>query len=96
MAEHFVTIRLGYYNTKDGGREPYKWAGECTCGWHCLSWSWSRAYEAARNPVWESEGNSTVGGALPMALAHLAEKQAEIDEAIASIQTSIETVGRPA
>jgi hypothetical protein len=88
---HFVTIRLRYMARQDGTKYPWKWGAECSCGWGCLSWSWSRAYSAANDPAWEREGNSTVGGALPMALDHLAERQAEIDEAIASIQTSIQT-----
>jgi len=88
MSDHHVTIRL--QRTLNG--TPYKWAGECVCGWHCLSWAWSRAYDAANDPAFLAEGNSPEGGTLPMALEHLAEKQAEINEAIASIRRADDSV----
>lgn len=51
--KHRVTVRLSYL---DCG-VPYKWCGQCTCGWWCVSWQWI----AVDRP----------GGALPMSLNHL-------------------------
>lgn len=65
--EHKVTIRKI--------RPHYKWRGACTCGWGCLSWSWSREYDAATSGLerahWVRENGEPDGGALPMALEHL-------------------------
>lgn len=51
------------------GPYPWKWAGECSCGWRTLSWSWSRRWETEhglRDPE-----DSTHGGTLINALEHV-------------------------
>lgn len=54
--DHHVTIRLLHIDVGDE-RIPYKWRGDCTCGYGCISWQWV----AVDRP----------GGALPMALEHV-------------------------
>jgi hypothetical protein len=57
-------------------RTPYKWRFDCLCGAGGISWSWDRKYEAIQSGMdieaYLAEGNSLYGGALPMALEHLA------------------------
>lgn len=58
--------------------KTHKWRGECTCGWGCLSWSWSRVYDFAHSgqtlDEWVADnGQAPTGGVLPMALEHLAK-----------------------
>lgn len=53
------------------GAAPYKWIGECVCGWRCMSWAFDRRLDAALDPAHVAEGNSPTGGALPMALEHV-------------------------
>lgn len=74
ITAHRVTIRLR--RNKNG--TPWKWCGYCTCGWGCMSWSWSREYGLIQSGMtleaYIAEGNSLDGGTLPMALDHLHEK----------------------
>ena len=69
MRDHRATIRKIRPNSK--------WRGACTCGWGCLSWSWSREYDVTTSGLpreqWIRENGEPVGGALPLTLAHLEE-----------------------
>lgn len=87
VPEHKVTIRLLYidYSETGGGRStfertdtPYKWRGECTCGWGCISWSWWRERDVLKSGLtrvqWIEENGEPEGGTLVMALDHIADK----------------------
>lgn len=90
VPEHRVRVYLVYLDWSETGKGrrtdirtewPWKWQADCTCGWHCLSWSWSRAYDMERSNLspehWIAENGNPVGGTLVWALEHLAEKHAE-------------------
>lgn len=70
---HWVKIRLTY--TNGAKRTPYKWVGNCICGWGCASWSWSREYDVIMSgqtrEQWIEENGQPEGGAFPMALEHV-------------------------
>ena len=61
---HKIRIRLVHLNrwgvVDPKGTRPWKWRGDCICGWGCLSWQWI----AIDRP----------GGTLPMAIEHLADQ----------------------
>jgi hypothetical protein len=73
---HWVKIRLTYLKNKEGERYPYKWVGQCLCGWHCVSWAWDRSWYFDYNPdqlrihVAEDAGPTT-GGVWLMSLEHV-------------------------
>lgn len=54
MSEHKPRVFL----TRIESGKPYKWWGECGCGWECMSWQWLR-----------EDGT----GAYAMALQHASE-----------------------
>lgn len=54
---HRVTVRLTYREIPGRDPIPYKWRGDCTCGWGCISWQWV--------------AEDRYGGALIMTLEHL-------------------------
>lgn len=96
--EHRVKVRKAYRVNVNGEPYPWKWQFDCTCGAGGLSWAWDREYEVIQSGMtreqWiEEQGGEPIGGALPMALAHLEEAYADYRQAVESIQTAIETVG---
>jgi hypothetical protein len=75
---HWVKIRQLWLTGADGVRYPYKWKGECLCGWVCISWEWSRDWYYECRPdqlaitLDECGPDALVtGGALSMALDHV-------------------------
>lgn len=86
---HRVRVYLVYLDWSETGQGrrtdvrtqwPWKWQADCTCGWHCLSWSWSREYGVLQSGMtreeYIAENGEPTGGALVWALEHLAEKYA--------------------
>jgi hypothetical protein len=84
---HRVRVYLVYLDWSETGKGrrtnvrtqwPWKWQADCTCGWHCLSWSWSREYGVLQSGLtreeYVAENGEPTGGALVWALEHLAEK----------------------
>ncbi len=61
-------------------RPSYKWRANCTCGWSCLSWSWSREFDVltsglSRDQWIQESGAQPQGGTLTLAVDHLANAQ---------------------
>lgn len=69
-----VKVTLAYREGLNGPY-PWKWRGECTCGWTTLSWSWSRqwdCYTVSGDPdQWIEDNGQPYGGTLINALEHV-------------------------
>lgn len=72
MTEHRIKVHL----TRLDSGAPYKWRGDCECGWFCLSWQWDtsvnrKVWGLSDREVLDYYGTLEDRGALVMSLQHL-------------------------